>query len=202
MSRTINNVTAWPLRTWPKDIGVAIVVLVALALGLLVRLQVEGRTTQYRSSPDVGFSMVYPASWRTIQPASGTLFQAQDARTNSAFKSTVTIETRELDPTSPPTLQDLVDRRVRQHSSLTGYHFLSNTESSIDGARAQQVEYAYVAQPIDTPRSASLPVVVHSREFIVMTRTRTYYITLAAPDNEYASASSEFDRMVQTANLQ
>ncbi|MFL5734291.1 MAG: hypothetical protein ACJ78Q_13980 [Chloroflexia bacterium] len=200
MSRTIDGVTAWPLRTAPKDVGVAAVVLVALALGLLLRYGVEGRMKTVSSAePKVDIS--YPANWRVSRPISGTLMRVENPQTASTYKTNVTVESRELDPASPPTLQELVDRRVAQHGSLEGYHFLSNSERTVNGNRAANLEYAFVVQPIDTPRSASLPVVVHSREYIVVTKDRTYYLTLAAPENDFARVASQFDGMVETARL-
>src|SRR4051794_13290404 len=115
----------WPMRTWTKDIGVAIVVLLALAGGLLLRTYVEGSTKEYRSTNPT-FSMAYPAGWRTIQSNDGALLQVQNPVTDSAFKTNITVMTRELDPSSPPTLQELVDRRVGDLGNLTGYHFLSS----------------------------------------------------------------------------
>jgi hypothetical protein len=59
-----------------------------------------------------------------------------------------------------------------------------------------------VVQPSDQPRRASQPVVVHAREYIVVGPDRTYYITLAAPENEYRRASAQLDAIMQTVNVQ
>ena len=201
MSRTISNVAVWPLRTLPKDIGVAILVVVALAGGLLLRLQVEGGTKLFHNA-NPAFSIAYPATWRVTNSADGAMFRVENAQAASVYKTNLTIESRELDPASLPTLQELIDRRVTQRSTLTGYHFLSNSETTVAGARAAKVEYASVVQPLDAPRRASLPVVTHSREYIVVTRDRSFYITLAAPENDFARASEQFDRMVESVKLQ
>ena len=201
MSRTIDNVTAWPLRTMPKDIGVGVVLLVALALGLLLRLQVEGRTRSFEST-DMAFNISYPAAWRANDAVDGAILSIENPQAASPYKANVTVETRELDTASPPTLQELVDRRIEQRGELTGYHFLSSSDETVGGARAAQIEYAYVVQPIDTPRSASLPVVVRCREYIVVAADRTYYITLSAAESDFARAAEQFDRMVQTARVQ
>lgn len=201
MSRTIDNVTVWPLRTLPKDIGVAAVVAVALVLGLLLRFSVEGSTKAFQS-PDKTFSMSYPATWRTTQITDTLILRVENPQANSAYKTNVTVEARDLDTTAPPTLQELIDRRVVQRATLTGYHFLSNSERTVGGARAAELDYAFVAQPIDTPRSASLPVVARSREYIVVTKNRSYYITLAAPENDFSRATQQFDQMLQTVKVQ
>lgn len=201
MSRTINNVTAWPLRTLPKDIGVAVVVIVALALGLFLRLSTEGATQAYASA-DQGFSMSYPDGWRMTSITGTTLLRVENSQVNSIYKTNVTVDVRELDPTSPPTLQTLIDRRVAQDEALLGYHFLSSNSSTVAGNKAAELEYAFVAQPIDTPRRATLPVVAHSREYIVVTKTRVYYITLAAPESDFDQAGRQFDTMLQTVKVQ
>jgi hypothetical protein len=135
------------------------------------------------------------------QSLQDVLLKVEDPQTDSAFKTALTVESRELDPQSPPTLQTLLDRRVEQRGALTGYHFLANTETTVGGLKAMQLQYAYVVQPIDEPRRASLPVVVRAREYIVVTQDRTYYITLAAPENEFERASARFDRILQTVQV-
>ncbi|HET9224366.1 MAG TPA: hypothetical protein VFO07_17770 [Roseiflexaceae bacterium] len=186
-----------PLRTLPMDLGVALAVLVALGLGLLLFLDTAGRTKVYQSA-DTPFQMAYPATWMDATSLQDVLLKVEDPQADSAFKTALTVESRELDPQSPPTLQTLLDRRVEQRSALTGYHFLANAEATVGGLKAMQLQYVYVVQPIDEPRRASLPVVVQAREYIVVAPDRTYYITLAAPENEFARASAQFDRMLQT----
>lgn len=201
MSQTVGNTTVWPLRTLPKDLGVALVTLAALLLGLLLRLSVEGGTKTY-SGTNPSFAMSYPATWRTTDVTNTVVLRVENPNVESAYKTNVAVESRELDPASPPTLQALIDRRIVQHDTLTGYHLLSSGETTVNGARAAQTEYAFVEQPIDAPRRASLPVVVHSREYIVLAKDRVYYITLAAPENDFADAGKQFDSMIQTVKVQ
>ena len=118
------------------------------------------------------------------------------------FKTTLTVQSRELDTASAPTLQTLVDRRVVQRGALTGYHFITNDDATVGGVPGARIEYAYVTQPIDTPRRASLPVVVHANEYIVATKTRVYYITLVAPQNEYADAQTRFEEIIRSVQVQ
>src|SRR5262245_32711915 len=188
------------LHTLPKDVGVALAVLLALGLGLLLYLSVDGRTRIYQSA-DTPFRIAYPASWIDAESLQDVLLKVEDPRADSAFKTALTVESRELDPQSPPTLQTLLDRRVEQRSALTGYHFLSNQEATVGGEKAMQFEYAYTVQPIDEPRRASLPVVVVARDYIVAAQNRTYYILLAAPESEFERASALFDRIIQTVQV-
>jgi hypothetical protein len=188
------------VRMLPKDLGVAIVVLVALLLGLGMRFQVEGRVKQFQD-PNSSFRMSYPASWGFADSLQDVLLKVEDPNTDSVFKTALTIESRELDSASPPTLQTLIDRRVEQRSGLTGYHFLLNGDATVGGAKSGLIEYAYVVQPIDEPRRASLPVVVQAREYIIIGKDQTYYVTLSAPENAFAEDSAQFERMIKTVQL-
>ena len=90
---------------------------------------------------------------------------------------------------------------MAQKGSLIGYHFLSEQDDVVDGKKARQIVYAYVVQPIDQPRRIALPVVVVAREYIVVGRDRVYYITVAAPEKEFAAASAQLDEILKTVNL-
>ncbi len=201
MSRTIDGVTAWPLRTLPKDLGVAGVVLVALLAGLILRWSAEGSTRDFTNA-DQGFSMAYPATWRTSTVTNTQLLRVENPQAGSAYKTNVTVESRELDPSAPPTIQELIDRRVVQHSGLTGYHFLSSGERTLAGVRAAEIDFAFVSQPIDTPRSASLPVVVQSREYLLIAKNHVYYITLSAPESDFGAASGQLDTMLGSVKIE
>lgn len=189
------------LRTLPKDLGVALLLLVALGLGLLLLVQTTGRVRTFDSA-DAGLRMVYPAGWLESESLQEVLLKVEDPQAASSFKTTLTVERRDLDPQNPPTLQTLLDRRVQQRSELTSYHFLSESEATVGGAKSMQLQYAYVVQPLDEPRRASLPVVVRAREYIVVAPDRTYYITLAAPESEFERASLRFDRVLESVQLQ
>jgi len=189
------------VRMLRKDLGVAIVVLVALLLGLGMRFQVERRVKQFQD-PNSPFRMSYPAAWGFADSLQDVLLKVEDPNTDSAFKTALTVESRELDLANPPALQDLIDRRVEQRSSLTGYHFLANADATVDGAKSARIEYAYVVQPNDEPRRASLPVVVQAREYIIVGTDRTYYVTLNSPQNAFDEASALFERTINTVQLQ
>lgn len=193
--------TIYLFQTWKKDLGVAVVVLVALALGLIMSQVVIHRTKLFQES-DSPFRFEYPARWANADSFQDVLLKVEDAAAASPFKTSLTVEARDLDPSASPEMQTLVDRRVQQRSALTGYHFMSERETTVAGAPAQELVYSYVVQPNDTPRRASLPVVVIAREYIVKTPTRAYYITLAAPENEYDGASQYMDAILQSVKLQ
>jgi hypothetical protein len=192
--------TIYRQRFLRKDVGVAIVVFVALALGLLLRMQATNRTTMFKDQ-DTGFSLAYPVTWGSVESLQTVLLKVENPQTASAYKTNLTVESRDLDPQNPPTLQQLVDRRVAQRGALTAYHFLSNSPATVGGAKAERLEYAFTVQPIDQPRRASLPVVVHALEYIVVGKASVFYITLAAPENEFEKARAQMDQIVQTVTV-
>jgi hypothetical protein len=201
MIQTTDTGELYRVRMRRKDIGVALVVLLALASGWLLRFQTEGRVKLFQDA-NSPFRIAYPTSWGVSDSLQDVMLKVADPQTDSTFKTSLTVESREIDPANPPNLQTLLDRRVEQRAALTGYHFLSNAETTVGGVNSAVFEYAYVIQPIDQPRRASLPVVVQAREYIVAAKDRTYYITLAAPQNEFETASARFERIIQTVQVQ
>jgi hypothetical protein len=187
----------WLIR---QDVAIALVVLVALALGGLLRLRVDGATATFQED-GTPFRITYPATWSVTEPPAGMLLRAEDPRTDSAFKTTLTVERRDIDQAAPPTLQTLLDRRIAQQSELTGYTLLSSEETTVDGTRGARIDYAYVAQPIDDPRRSGVPVVVRAREYVIVAADRAYYITFAAPENEADAAFARFDRLIEEAKV-
>lgn len=190
------------MRYLRKDIGVGIVAGACLLIGLLIMNWADTRTTAFTAT-DVPFSISYPAGWVTTESLlDAPLMKVEDPTADSAFKTSLTVESRGLDATAPPTLQELLDRRVQDRASLTGYHFMSNSETTVGGQKAMRYEYAYTAQPIDQPRRASLPAVVVAQEYIVIGKDNTYYITFAVPQNDVELNQSRIARAMQSVKLQ
>ncbi len=183
-----------------KDIGVAVVVIVALLLSWLLRTYTLNRTIAFHDN-DTGLSLQFPAAWNAVDSLQDVLLKVENPYTDSAYKTNLVVEARELDPQTPPTLQELVDRRVTQKSGFTGYHFIGEQDALVDGEKARQLTYAYIVQPNDQPRRVSLPVVVQAREYIVVGKNQVYYIAVAAPQSEYAAASARLDDILQTVKL-
>lgn len=187
--------------TLRKDIGVAIVLALALFLGTILRMQTTTRTTTFQDQA-TAFSIAYPTTWGASDSLTEVLLKVQDPETNSAFKTTLRIEAREIDSANPPTLQQLVDRRVDANGALTGYHFLSSDNTTVGGAKAMKQEFAYVVQPNDQPRRASLPVVVRAIEYVVLAKNNVFYITLATPSTEFSSISTQLDQIIASIKVQ
>jgi hypothetical protein len=201
MLRTPTNETVWRVRLWNKDLGVAVALLITLAIGWLLMVNVEGRTRSF-SDPDGGFSIAFPERWIEGDSLLDLLLKVENPAAASPFKTALGVERRDLDPANPPTLQTLLDRRVEERELLTGYHLLSDEETTVDGAPALVTQYAYVVQPIDEPRRAATPVVVVAREYIVISGERSYYINLAVAEADEARVRGQFERIIQSVELQ
>ena len=199
--RTIETETIREMRYLRKDVGVGIIVALCLVAGLLLSRSVDTRSITFKA-PDAPFSIAYPLGWMAGESLlDQPLLKMEDPTSVSAYKSTLTIDMRELDATAPPTLQTLLDQRVEQRGKLTGYHFLGNKETTVSGEKAMQYDYAFVAQPIDQPRSASVPVVVIAREYIVVTKDRAYYVSLTASEADQIRMGSRFDQIINSVKL-
>lgn len=201
MAATPPAPNTYQFRTWPKDLGVALVFLIAIGLGWLLYQWVDRQTVAF-APEGVPFRMDLPARWAGVDTFQDVLLKAQDPQTDSAYKTTLTIESRALDPASPPTLQTMLDRRVQQVGALPAYQFLAESDATVNGAKAVALDYAFAARPIDGQRRASLPVVVQAREYIIVGKEHAYYVTLTAPQNEYDRARARFERAIQTAQAQ
>ena len=183
-----------------KDVGVAIVVIVALALGWWLRSYTLSRATAYQDS-ETGFSLQFPTAWGVADSLQDVMLKVENPSTGSAYKTNLVVEARDLDPQNPPTLQEFVDRRVTQKGNLTGYHFIREQDGVVDGNKAREIVYAFVVQPIEQQRRVSLPVVVAAREYIIVGADRVYYITVAAPEDEFDATSARLDEIVKTIDL-
>lgn len=201
MIRTPTDERLFRMRLVPKDLGVALVALAALGLAWLIMQQATGRTREF-ASEDTPLRLSYPAGWSSVDSLQDVLLKVEDPYAPSAFKTSLSVEERLLDPGAPPTLQALMDRRVSERGQLMGYHFIAEAEATVDGQRAIRSDYAYVVQPIDEPRRPALPVVVLAREYIVIAGERSYYLTLAAPEADWERASERFEQIVASARLQ
>jgi hypothetical protein len=201
MIRTPTNETVWRVRLWNKDLGVAIIFGIALLLGWWLMVRTESRTRSF-SDPDGGIQLVYPEGWIEVESLLDPLLKVENPAAGSPFKMSLSIERRELDPASPPTLQTLLDRRVEERALLTGYHLLRDDTALLDGVPALLTEYAYVVQPIDEPRRAALPVVVLAREYIVIVGAQSYYITLATAEADEQQAQRPFAQIIASLEVQ
>ncbi|MBI5878596.1 MAG: hypothetical protein HZB53_13185 [Chloroflexi bacterium] len=200
MTPSLQTTQTWDFRLGRKDVGVALVLLAALAVGWVLRMSVENRTAVFQDQA-TGFTVTYPATWGSTESLRQVMLKVENPATESAFKASLVVDRRGLDTQNPPTLQQLVDRRVAQQGTLTAYHLLSTADATVSGLKSMRQEYAYVVQPIDQARRASVPVVVHAIEYVVIGKDSAYYITLAVPEDEAAGASPLMDSIIRSVKV-
>jgi len=200
MIRNRTDERLFRMRLLPKDLGVALVALAAFGMAWLLMQQATGRTHTF-ADEESGVRLSYPAGWSSVESLQDVMLKVEDPYAPSAFKTSFSVEERLLDPAAPPTLQTLLDRRVTERGQFTAYHFIAEQEATVDGERAIRSDFAYVVQPIDEPRRPALPVVVRAREYIVVAGERSFYLTLAAPENDWERALARFEQTVASAQL-
>lgn len=200
MARNAQRMNLDRLHLTPIDVGVALLVLVALGLGLVVRGQIADRTARFQIENEP-LQFNYPADWREVGSLQDVLLNVEDSFVDSTVKTTLTVAAQDLDPAAAPSLEELVSRRIDDRSTLTGYHFLSSGPADVAGNKAELIEYAYVAQPIDEPRRPSLPVVVTAREYVVVKNNRSYYFTIAAPEMASERSQTTLEHVIGSVRI-
>lgn len=200
MARNAAVVRSNRLRLTPIDLGVALLVLVALAGGLLLRGQIANRLATFASS-DVPVQFSYPADWREVGTLQDALLNVEDSFVESPAKTTLTVQAQDLDPAAPPTLEELTNRRIDDRSTLLGYHFLASGPTQVAGSDGTLIEYAYVMQPIDEPRRPSMPVVMTARDYVVVNNNRSYYFSIAAPESDADRAQATMAQIIQSVQF-
>lgn len=200
MTQAVQTTQTWDFRLGRKDAGVLLVLVVALTLAWLLRMSVADRSTVFQDKAS-GFTVTYPATWGNSESLKQLMLKVENPATASPFKTSLTVDRRLLDTANPPTLQTLVDRRVAQQGTLTAYHLLSTSDATVSGLKAMRQEYAYVVQPIDQARRASVPVVVRAIEYVVVGKDSAYYITLAAPESDSSEALQLMARIISSVKV-
>src|SRR5712692_1042713 len=91
-SKQVEGQAIYGFRKFNKDVGVALVVLVALALGWLLRQQVVNRTFVFKD-PGSPFKMEYPVGWTNADSSvrgatqQAVLLKVQDPSADSLYKT-------------------------------------------------------------------------------------------------------------------
>ena len=181
---------------------VLLVVLVALVIGWIYRgtLLNEKQTLVDEIS---GLQLEIPATWNlALEEDTAVDLAAIDPRADSAYKTRLSLYSRLLDPNNPVGLSSVVDRLVENYTeNLTSFQLLALDNRTIQGADTAVLEYAYAVNPIDEPFRASLPVVVHTLEYVIYTPTQYWVLTLSADEKLFDESSGSFENIVAVIEL-
>jgi hypothetical protein len=155
------------------------------------------------ADPNSGFAVSIPSYWTVAEELPpDTFISAYDTRAESVYKSAIRAQSFATDPDNPAQLEDIVDRLVERHGEeLLAYHLLDIQPSTVAGAEARLVQYAYVTQPIDEPFMASPPVVVIASDYIIYTAGEYWILTLTADEKIADQAAGDFERIIQSITL-
>ncbi len=184
------------------DVLVAIVVVAALVGGFVYWQSLSGQTTRVTDSFS-GFSMSIPNQWTVQQdPSSDTFITASNSRADSSYKSSISGQSFAIDTDNPATLDDIVDRLIQQRGDeLMAFHLLDDQPTTVAGAQARAVSYAYVTRPIDDPFSDAPPVVVIATEYVIYTANEYWVVTLVADEKIAAKEQKDFDNILASVSL-
>ena len=184
------------------DVLVAIVIAAALIGGYVYQFSLRGQTTRV-ADPNSNFSLSIPGNWTAAEEIPlDTFVVAYDTRADSIYKSTIAGQSFALDSDNPTQLDQIVDRLIQRHGEeLLVYHLIEDQPTTVAGAEARAIQYAYVTQPIDDPFMASPPVVVIATDYVIYTDTEYWLITLAADEKIAEQAQADFDSIIQSITL-
>ncbi len=184
------------------DVLVAVLVITALLAAYIYQLSLQARTTPVIDQ-NSGFALSIPNNWTVEEePLADTFVSAYDSRVASVYKSTVAGRSFAIDPDNPAALEDIVNRLIDQHGQeLPSYHLLDSQATTVAGAKAWAINYAYVAQPIDDPFMAAPPVVVIATDYVIYTNIEYWLITLTADEKVVDKEKRDFDRIIGSIDL-
>lgn len=184
------------------DVLVAIVVAVALIGGYAYWQSLAGQTVQVTDSFS-GFSIKIPNHWTVEQdPSSDTFINAYDSRADSSYKTSISGQSFAIDTENPATLNDIVDRLIQQRGDeLMAFHLLDDQPTTIAGAEARAISYAYVTRPIDDPFSDAPPVVVITTDYVIYTANEYWVVTLVADEKIADHEQRDFNNILSSITL-
>jgi hypothetical protein len=186
------------------DVLVAVVVAAALVGAFFYKQSLSAQTTRV-SDPHSGFALSIPGHWATKDAgelSADTFVEAFNPRADSVYKSTVIGQSFLIDSDNPVAIATIVDRIIQRHGDeLLGYQLLDILSTTVAGAEAQQIDYAYVARPIDDPFMASPPVIVLATDYVVYAPTEYWIVTLTVDEQIASKEQADFGAIVKSIML-
>lgn len=188
-----------PLTGWLNELLVILVVVVALLLGWVVKVRIQGQTVTF-TSDDGAVGLQYPARWLQ-QADKDTLLTVSDVRAEGWYKPRLSLTTRQMNPNYPLTANDvIVALSVQRAQELTGYRVLDVDQGTVGGLSASRLTYAYVSEP-EGGLQVGLPVVVEAVDWVAIREGTAYVLTLSAAAEEFSRQAGAFRSIVASVDF-
>lgn len=164
------------------------VLVVALALGWVVKLAAEGRVVSFQNEGVSGF---YPAGWLKRASQSPYLLQVEDAAA-LPVKSTLTLQRRPLQGDLRRMSATLAAERALGWGECNAYRVLWSEEpASFYGRTGMHVTFAYI-----DPTVEGKPVVMMGEDYIFQAGDWVYIATVTAAEGNMERAGAALQRFV------
>jgi RsiW-degrading membrane proteinase PrsW (M82 family) len=177
------------------------VLIIALALGGILKGTVEGARVPY-SSQDGRLSLEYPASWTSFDEKE-TLLTIRDLRSEGAFKVSLWVKTRELPLEGVASIRELITPySVEKGEELTGFRVLSIEEHMIANLEAVEISYVYIDTPVDSGSQLAIPVVVKGVDVLSLYHNSLFAFTFVAPADSFSDETETLQAFLSSVSFE
>ncbi|MGQ9625658.1 MAG: hypothetical protein ACUVV0_01975 [Anaerolineae bacterium] len=197
-------------RFWTKEEPewvVWLLVIIALAAGWVLKTNIQGQMEVF-TDPQSALTVRYPATWMK-ESDPNSLLTVSDPHSPSAFKSTFTVQVREIkkEGEQPEYEETALARQANlwtlgKGQELPFFRVLETKPGNVAGKPAMLINYSYVADPLRaTARSVTLPVVVKALDALVIHEGRVYIFTFAADQTAFTAELSLMEKLMASLSF-
>jgi len=190
MSTNVKMAGPTPAEFARNDWALVITALIALLVGLVLRVVITTQTNTY-AIPG-GAAVVYPANWVADTTTGENLFSTSNPRSGSTFATHMSLLSAPLAANST-----LSDAAIQWTLDLTNerQHFrsISSEAVRVAGTDGVRITYAYVADAGGSSLS-QLPVVVQATDTLVLVNGQVYALRYEADATVYKDDLGTYER--------
>jgi len=190
MSTNVKMAGPTPAEFARNDWALVITALIALLVGLVLRVVITTQTNTY-AIPG-GAAVVYPANWVADTTTGENLFSTSNPRSGSTFATHMSLLSAPLAANST-----LSDAAIQWTLDLTNerQHFrsISSEAVRVAGTDGVRITYAYVADAGGSSLS-QLPVVVQATDTLVLVNGQVYALRYEADATVYKDDLATYER--------
>lgn len=176
---------------------VILLVIVALALGWVVKTLAEGRTTPFEGD---GVQARYPAGWVQVEAEYRVLLRVED-RWATPFRTSLTLQEAPLSPGSDKPLGVVQQMMSLERGQSWSMYRVLDIERSASGDGAMRVTFSYVEGNLSLFQE-TLPVVMLGEDRLVVRGESCYVVTLTSAQANYAQAQRQLARFVRSLEIE